>query len=467
VVQHGLLYIVGTVFQRGLGFLLLPIATRVLGVEEFGLAATAAAVAALLAIVYGVGINFSIVRFYYDDPRDATRAKWAALLRVQFLIAAGLAVVTYATGPLWASAFKEFGWNAALQASVVYGFALAAQTTTQGVLRAARRPVAFIVTSMMQVAIGGGLGIALASSHGASGYVIGLTIGSLLASATALWVTYRPPEWRRETVTGGVRLGLPFMFHSLANWGLELATRLLVAGYLGLVAAGRFQVAMLLGSALTLILTSIQSAFVPFFVGELTEPERRTTPPVLMLPVTALAMSATALLVLLAPVLLEIVAPGEFGDTELVIALAAAGTIARAAYFVAAAVLLDRKRSAALARGSLLGAVLAVGLSVALIPELELEGAALAGLVGVIAQATVVIVDVGRQLVADMRVPVLAVAWIGGAGALAALSQLPDDGAGVGLRVLLGLIAAACCWLSGRWLSHGFAAARRVAVQVS
>jgi hypothetical protein len=73
VVQHGVLYVVGTVFQRGLGLLLLPFVTRVLGVEEFGLAATAAAVAALLAIVYGLGINFSIVRFFYDDPQDAAR----------------------------------------------------------------------------------------------------------------------------------------------------------------------------------------------------------------------------------------------------------------------------------------------------------------------------------------------------------------------------------------------------------
>ena len=87
MVEHGFLYVVGTVFQRGLGLLLLPFVTRVLGVDEFGLAATAAAVAALLALIYGLGINFSIVRFFYEDPPDAPRARWAALLRVQFLIA--------------------------------------------------------------------------------------------------------------------------------------------------------------------------------------------------------------------------------------------------------------------------------------------------------------------------------------------------------------------------------------------
>jgi O-antigen/teichoic acid export membrane protein len=122
---HGLVYVAGTVVQSGLGLLLLPVVTRVLGVEEYGLAGTAAAVAVLLSIVYGLGISYSIIRFYYDDPARASRAGWGALLRAQLLIGAALAAITFATGPLWASAFEDFGWNGALQAAVVYGWAIA------------------------------------------------------------------------------------------------------------------------------------------------------------------------------------------------------------------------------------------------------------------------------------------------------------------------------------------------------
>ena len=466
MVEHGFLYVVGTVFQRGLGLLLLPFVTRVLGVDEFGLAATAAAVAALLALIYGLGINFSIVRFFYEDPPDAPRARWAALLRVQFLIAAGLAAVTYLTGPLWGDLFKDFGWNGALQASVVYGFALASQTTAQGVLRAARRPVAFITTSLMQVGIGGGLGIVLASSHGASGYIIGLTIGSLIAAATALLVTYRAPEWKRDTVTGGIRLGLPFMVHGLANWGLDLSTRLLVASYLSLAAVGRYQVAFVVGSALTLILTSIQAAFAPFYIGELSASERRITPPVLMLPVTIVAMCGTMLLVLLGPALLEAVAPEEFAGAELVLGLAAAGTLARAPYFVGAAVLLDQKRTGSLARGSLSGAVLTLALCVVLIPSIGIEGAAIATIAGIMVQATVVLRDVGRRLGQSVHLPVLACVWVGGAGALAAVTELPEEGVGLAVRVVLGIVVVVGGALSVRWLRDAFAAARRAAAPV-
>src|SRR4051812_19027020 len=71
VVGHGSIYVVGTILQRGLSLLLLPAVTRVLSVDEFGLVGTASALAACLAIVLGLGLNFAIVRTYYDDTRDS------------------------------------------------------------------------------------------------------------------------------------------------------------------------------------------------------------------------------------------------------------------------------------------------------------------------------------------------------------------------------------------------------------
>lgn len=463
VLGHGLVYVAGTVLQNGLGLLLLPVVTRVLGVEEYGLAGTGVAVAVMLAIVYGLGISYSSVRYYYDDPPTARSARWAALLRVQVLIAAALAGVTFATGPIWAGVFEDFGWNGALQAAVIYGFAISVQTTTQGILRAARRPVSFVLASLVQAGVGAGLGIALAIEHDAAGYIAGLTIGSLLAALIAAGVSYRAPAWDRETISGGIRLGLPAMVHSLANWGLDLAMRLMVAGYLGLAAVGRYQVAFLLGSALTLVLTGIQSAYTPFYVGELSPEERRATPAVLMLPVTAVVLAATMLLVLLAPVLLEILVPSGFHGTELVLGLAAASTIARGAYYVATAVLLDFKRSASLARGSLAGAALAVVLAVALIPTVGVEGAAIAAIAGVMTQAAVVIHDAGRRLGQSLHLPLLVTTWIAGAGALAGLSQIPDSEAGTVVRVALALCVAAGGLLSVQWLRRSFAGARRAA----
>ena len=71
VVGHAAIYVLGSVAQSALGILLLPIVTRVLGVGQYGIVGTAAALSSLLVIVYGLGLNFAVTRFYYDEAGDA------------------------------------------------------------------------------------------------------------------------------------------------------------------------------------------------------------------------------------------------------------------------------------------------------------------------------------------------------------------------------------------------------------
>lgn len=134
---------------------------------------------------------------------------------------------------LWSQVFKNITWGPALQLAVLYAFLTAVGATLQGVLIAARKPLMFGTTTIMQAAAGGGLGIVLAGKHGAAGYLGGLCIGSVAVTVIALAVLYRPPLIRRDVIVGGLALGFPFMFHSLSQWGLIVSDRLIVAFYLG------------------------------------------------------------------------------------------------------------------------------------------------------------------------------------------------------------------------------------------
>jgi O-antigen/teichoic acid export membrane protein len=453
VLGDSIIYVSGTVVQRGLSLLLLPVVTRVLGVEEYGLASTASALAALLAIVYGLGMNFAIVRSYYDDSPESPSAGWAALLRAQALLAGMLAVATYLTGPYWSSIFEDFGWAPALQVAVVYGYVNALQLTAQGVLRAARRPVAFVIATLIQLCVGSGLGIALAASHGAAGYLTGLTIGSGLATAFSLGLTYRPAKWRREVVFGGLALGFPFMFHTLAGWGMNLSDRLLIAFYLGLADVGRYNVAYVLATAITLILSSVQAAWGPYYIGQLTDEAKRRIPPAIVLPVTAVAGAATALLVIAAPLLLALLAPPEFGGVDLVIPLVAAATLARAPYFVAVIVLLDARTSRTLAGASLAGVAVNVGINIALIPTLGLPAAAAATTLALVVQAVLVLRTAQRIVGASMRIGTLCLVWAAGTAVLVGCGTLPESPAGIALRVALAVAFCGLGWLAVRWLA--------------
>lgn len=441
-VRNGAIYVVGTIAQRGLAVLLLPLVTRVLGVDEFGVAGTAAALATLLGLVYGLGLNFAIVRVYYDDDRSAPAAGWAAVVRAQAGFALLLAAATYATGPWWSAIFAEIGWVSAIKIAVLYAWLTAVQATIHGVLRAAERPIAFLVVTTLQVVLGTVLGIVFAGEWGAAGYIAGLATGTGLAVAVGLVLTYRRPAWSRAVLVASVALSLPALLHQLSGWGIDTADRLLVAAFLGVQEVAQYQVAYLLGTAMILLLTAFQSAWAPHFIGRLTPEQRRVVPTAIIVPVTLAVTCATALVVLAAPYLFSLLAPPSFGSATTVTAVVASATLSRASYFVAVVVLLEQRRTGRLATASLLGMLVNVGLNLVLIPVWGLEGAAVVTVVSAALQAMIVLLAAEEQTGSSLRRPVLLAIWTAGTGLFVALSLLPEDGVGVATRA--GCAAVVC-----------------------
>lgn len=435
VLGHAAIYIGGTVVQQALAILLLPIITRVLGVHEYGIVGTAAALTSLLVLVYGLGLNFAIVRFYYDEAAEASDAGWAALVRSQAIAALVLAGITFLTGPWWSAALPG-GWAPAYKVAVGLAWLGAVQGTAQGVLRAMRRPYSYVTVSLLQVTVGIPLAILFAARWDATGYMAGLAAGSGAAVIAAVAMTYRPARWSRSVLTAGVLLSLPAMAHQVSSWGIDLADRLLVAGYLGAQAVGRYQLAYVLGSGLVLILTGLQGAWMPHFMS-LDAEVRRRAPALLILPLTVAAGAGVFLVVLASPALLAIFAPSSFGGTEVVIALVAASILPRATYFMTVVVLIDQRRSLRMGTASIGGFGLNIGLNVVLIPRYGLVAAGAATVAAFAAQCLPVLLEAQKLLGERLRVLRIVLVWLLGTAVLVLAAKLSMSTAGYAVRGML------------------------------
>jgi O-antigen/teichoic acid export membrane protein len=442
--QAGAIYVVGTALTQGLGLIALPIATRVLGVHEFGVAGTATAISALLVIVYSLGLNFTIVRFVYDDPAGAKRTRWAALLRLQAVAATLLAAIVFATGPLWSGLLSDFGWNGAFKLAVVAALAATLQTTVMGVLRASHRPVMYLVVLASQLTVGLGLGLALATRWGAAGYVGGLAIGNAVALAIGFAATYRRPAWDRTLPREGLRVSLPAMTHQLALWGMDLSDRLLIAAYLSVADVARYQIAYVAGSILLLLLSAVQQAWAPAYMSE-PEEARTLLPGALTFAVTQAALGAVALLIVVAPLVLDVLAPASFESSLVVLAVVAATTLPRAGYLMSVIALVDRKKTSRMATASGLGAALNVGANLIVIPAFGLVGAASTTLAANVVMAVIVIA--AAQRIIGVRLPILPLVavWAVGTAVAVGLAHVPDEAGWLPLRAAIGVAAAA--WL--------------------
>jgi O-antigen/teichoic acid export membrane protein len=449
---------VGTIIQRGLGVLLLPILTRVLGVEEYGLAGTAIALSALLTTIYGLGLQFAIVRFYYDDPPDAHRSGWAALLRMQAGASILLAALTFATGPLWAGLLGDIGWNSALQMAVITAGVGAVQSTVASIVRAQQRPGAFLLLFMIQLVLGSALGILFATRWGAAGYVGGLGVGGAVAAAVGLALTYQRPAWRLSVLGSSLKVALPALWHQISVWGSNLSDRLIIAASLGASEVARYTIPYTAGTMFILVLTSLQQAWGPAYMSQ-GEAARRSLPGRLILPVTIASGCAVALLVIVTPPFIDILAPKSFGVQTALVAVVAMATLPRAAYFMAVTSLVDQKKTGRMATSSGLGAAFNVVANLIAIPVFGITAAAVTTVVSNVIMSVMVMRATERLLGASLRLVRVAAVWIVGSAIALTLSYLPERWSWTPVRVALGVVAIAGLLLAVRAVRDAFESA--------
>jgi O-antigen/teichoic acid export membrane protein len=227
-----------------------------------------------------------------------------------------------------------------------------------------------------------------------------------------LAVIWQRPRLSAERLRSALKLSLPFQLHQLSGWGIEAADRLLVASYLGLAAVGRYQIAYVIGSVLFLVLTALQSTWAPFYIGTLDAGLKAVVPRELMIPVSLTVGIMAAAVVIWAPVITRVLAPASFAASSLVVALVAAASVIRATYFIATAVMLDRRRTRTLALASIVGAASNLILNVTLIPRFQLAGAGAATVLAVGIQTFLIALGAQAALGAGLRIPSLVLSWL-------------------------------------------------------
>lgn len=100
--KHSLVYGTGTLLARGAGFLLIPLYTRYLSPEEYGIIALLDLAVSIAAIVLGVSIGNAIMRFYYDldDINSQKEVISTSFFLLIPIVACGTAVLLWSSGVL-------------------------------------------------------------------------------------------------------------------------------------------------------------------------------------------------------------------------------------------------------------------------------------------------------------------------------------------------------------------------------
>ncbi|MCC6350606.1 MAG: oligosaccharide flippase family protein [Candidatus Eisenbacteria bacterium] len=436
-----LVYGFGQVSGKAVNLLLVPVLTRVLLPQQYGVSDLVISYSASALLVLVFGMDGALARFFYEQDGRASRVRMVSssfLFRIVSGGAVALALAAFAT-PLAERVLGGVVYAKYLRiGAATLPFTLLALFAND-VLRVTFQPWKFIALNVTQTLLVGGLTLwlVLAKDLGVAGVLYGKLFGDAAAALAGLVLCRHSlrPVFDRALLRRMLSYGLPLVPVSLAYAVIGFVDRETLQRTASLDAVGVYAVAMKFFAVITLGVSAFNLAFGPFAYAKANEADAPKLYARVLALYVGLASLGALVTGLFAPLIVSLLATKDYASAARPAMWLAFAAVAQGAYSVAALGINLSLRTPLLGGAAGAAALVAIGANQALVPRLGAEGAAIATF---LAHATsTVLVYLIAQRVRPMpyrgaRLGVLfAAALLAG---LAAVRWAPPGPAGVALK---------------------------------
>jgi O-antigen/teichoic acid export membrane protein len=388
LVGQSAVYGLGGLVSRVLAVLLLPLYTAYLDPDDLGKVGVLIAFNAVLVTILRGGVSSAFFRFWFDSPEPEKRR---TVLRTSFWFTMAMATLGLVGGWLFAGQIADAlsldGEDWLVRAQFIALWAQMNYEQLTAVFRVEQRASRFLAASLANVAItiAATVVLVVGFDKGALGVIVGNFTGTLAVYLALLG--YRREqlglELDRQLLRAMQRFGWPLVPSALALIAINFSDRLFIARLASLEEVGRYELGVRIASAMVLLLTAFRMAWPGFAYSIEDEEEAKTTYAFVLTYLVALASWAALGLGLLAPWLVQILAPTNeaFWPGERVVAPLAFGAALFAGYIVVSIGIGRARRTGFNWVVTGTAAAVDLGLNAILVPEYGMEGAAAAALV--------------------------------------------------------------------------------------
>ena len=382
--SNTMIYGLGSVLNRFIGFLLLPLFTSYLTPEEYGVAALLAMVAMLVVPVMSLGFGTSMAPCYFEGN---DRARKDGTVWTAFTVLGIIAILLITTGGLVKKSLSTLVFNTPDHQHLVYLTLMNAALSIVSepfnlYLRFEERARTVVVLNLLSslATIGLSVWMVVGLRRGISGLVEAWLIGQfatfvLFLAPVALQSRYRfDPRLARYLLSLGIPMipGFAFVFV------IQQANKYILQEFHGLATVGVYNVGFNIGMAMSLAVTAFQSAWAPFFMSYLEKREEAVVLFGRVMTYYAYGFGGLCLLFFLGarPVVMLMTQP-PFHDAFKVVGFAAAAELFRGVFLILLPGMYLAREVTAQVVVQFFAAAVAVAVNFALIPHMGLGGGAL------------------------------------------------------------------------------------------
>lgn len=391
------------------GFILLPIISKLLGVEDYGIWAQFTITSTLLEPLILMGLTISLVRFLpAKKAKHEVQEGFYSVLIATLLCSLLFGVILVVFGSQLTRTFfggsdvkiiyilaATFPFSAIFAVCTSYFLAFR-QMRLFGILSVGKHLGGVAVVALL---VAGGAGIV--------GAVLSFLIVAIVASGIAMWIIAAQigVSFPRFThLKQYLKLGLPFVPNSLFGWIVHSSDRYVISYFLGIAEVGIYSAVYTISNLTAYFRTplvqvlrpALSKAYDEHRIAEVKDYLRYSVKYFLML-----TIPSTVGLTLIGKELLRTFATGEFLSFNYLIVpliLAGEGLVLGLGTIIAGSILVLVEKPNSLVVGTIAGGLASISLNLAFVPHYGLMAAAVSTLVANLISAGIVLYSALRYL---------------------------------------------------------------------
>lgn len=271
VSRNSLIYVLVSFSVQGLSFVLLPVYTRYLPPDEYGVLALTNTVGSLIIVLMGLGLQSALTRFYFGFDTDAERKRVLGTISITMLIGAlGIGLLLQIVGDrLFAQLTPQVPYTPYFELVVWTSVAKTAAQISIALVRCQENAYRYGVLTIGPVFIYHVIGLVLVA-HG--WHVVGVLLANLVSTLLFLPINLKVmiPEISLTVSMPQLKdvllYSLPLVPHSISGWALSFSDRLVMQPFLPLAQIGVYSTGYTLGGVTQTISSAINTAWYPSFV---------------------------------------------------------------------------------------------------------------------------------------------------------------------------------------------------------
>ncbi len=384
--RDGLIYTASVVLTRGLGFILLPIYTRLLSVTDYGMLDLFLAFASLVHLSVALEISQGMARYYGENLDADIRSSYG-------LTAFVFTIFTYTLFFSLAQIFAPFlshlitgshAFELAFRVGLVYLWLGGATNLLQNHFRwdLSSKTYAFVSVLIAVTTAFFSIVFTYALGWGLIGLLLGMTCGTLCAlcfclvriSGSVLHGKFEISRLR-EMLT----FSIPLVPSAMAILFTTYVDRVMLQHFLSLQEVGFFGVGVRISGIVLLVVSGFQVALTPLIYAHYREDNAPKDLARIFRYFVAVAFIMALALSLFAKEIIWLLLTDEYASSAIVVAYMAPAMLLSSMYILAPGVFIEKKTRLVFAV-SCLGALLNGALNYLLIPILGVVGACVATL---------------------------------------------------------------------------------------